>query len=48
MVGMDVTMARILSQGLFDDPTKVEFVKQDPAARIRTSPRARWISSSSS
>jgi len=34
MVGMDVTMARILSQGLFDDPTKVEFVKQDPAARI--------------
>jgi polar amino acid transport system substrate-binding protein len=27
-------MARILAQGLFDDPTKVEFVKQDPAARI--------------
>jgi polar amino acid transport system substrate-binding protein len=27
-------MARIVAQGLFDDPTKVEFVKQDPAARI--------------
>jgi polar amino acid transport system substrate-binding protein len=34
LVGMDITMARILSQGLFDDPNKVEFVKQDPAARI--------------
>jgi polar amino acid transport system substrate-binding protein len=31
---MDIAMARILAQGLFDDPTKVEFVKQDPAARI--------------
>ncbi len=27
LVGMDITMARILAQGLFDDPTKVEFVK---------------------
>jgi len=34
LVGMDINMARILSQGLFDDPNKVEFVKQDPAARI--------------
>ncbi len=34
LVGMDITMARILAQGLFDDPTKVEFVKQEPAARI--------------
>jgi len=34
LVGMDITMAHILSQGLFDDPNKVEFVKQDPAARI--------------
>jgi len=34
LVGMDITMARILSQGLFDDPNKIEFVKQDPAARI--------------
>ncbi len=32
--GMDITMARILAKGLFDDPAKVEFVKQDPAARI--------------
>jgi polar amino acid transport system substrate-binding protein len=34
LVGMDIAMARILSQGLFDDPAKVEFVKQDPASRI--------------
>ena len=34
LVGMDIAMARILSQGLFDDPAKVEFIKQDPAARI--------------
>ena len=34
LTGMDIAMARILAQGLFDDPTKVEFVKQDPAARI--------------
>ena len=27
-------MARILAKGLFDDARKVEFVKQDPAARI--------------
>src|SRR5262245_65243063 len=34
LTGMDITMARILAKGLFDDPAKVEFVKQDPAARI--------------
>lgn len=34
LVGMDITMARILAKGLFDDETKVEFVRQDPAARI--------------
>ena len=34
LVGMDITMGRILAKGLFDDPTKVEFVAQDPAQRI--------------
>ncbi|TGQ29583.1 MULTISPECIES: transporter substrate-binding domain-containing protein [unclassified Mesorhizobium] len=34
LVGMDITMGRILAKGLFDDPTKVEFVMQDPAQRI--------------
>jgi polar amino acid transport system substrate-binding protein len=34
LTGMDITMARILAKGLFDDEKKVEFVKQDPAARI--------------
>ena len=34
LVGMDIAMARILAKGLFDDETKVEFVLQDPAARI--------------
>lgn len=34
LVGMDIAMARILAQGLFDDPDAVEFVQQDPAARI--------------
>jgi len=34
LTGMDIAMARILSKGLFDDVNKVEFVKQDPAARI--------------
>jgi len=34
LVGMDITMARILAKGLFDDPSKVEFVLQDPAQRI--------------
>jgi polar amino acid transport system substrate-binding protein len=34
LVGMDIAMARILAQGLFDDPEAVEFVQQDPAARI--------------
>jgi polar amino acid transport system substrate-binding protein len=34
LVGMDITMARILAKGLFDDDSKVEFVRQDPAQRI--------------
>jgi polar amino acid transport system substrate-binding protein len=34
LVGMDITMARILAKGLFDDENKVEFVRQDPAQRI--------------
>jgi polar amino acid transport system substrate-binding protein len=34
LVGMDIAMARILAKGLFDDEKKVEFVRQDPAARI--------------
>ena len=34
LVGMDITMGRILAKGLFDDPAKVEFVKQDAAQRI--------------
>jgi polar amino acid transport system substrate-binding protein len=34
LTGMDIAMARILSKGLFDDVSKIEFVKQDPAARI--------------
>jgi polar amino acid transport system substrate-binding protein len=34
LVGMDITMGRILAKGLFDDDSKVEFVRQDPAQRI--------------
>src|SRR5262249_11935182 len=34
ILGMDITMAEILATGLFADATKVEFVQQDPAARI--------------
>lgn len=34
LTGMDIAMARILAAGLFDDPNRVEFVRQDPAQRI--------------
>ncbi len=34
LTGMDIAMARILAKGLFDDETKVDYVQQDPAARI--------------
>ena len=34
LTGMDIAMARILAKGLFDDETKVELVRQDPAQRI--------------
>ena len=34
LVGMDITMGRILAKALFDDPEAVEFVLEDPAQRI--------------
>ncbi|MBM3525028.1 MAG: transporter substrate-binding domain-containing protein [Alphaproteobacteria bacterium] len=34
LTGMDIAVSRILAKGLFDDEKKVEFVKQEPAARI--------------
>jgi polar amino acid transport system substrate-binding protein len=34
LVGMDIAMGRILAKALFDDETKVQFLRQDPAARI--------------
>ena len=34
LVGMDIAMARILAKGLFDDETKVEYVRQEADARI--------------
>ena len=34
LVGMDITMGKILALGLFDDETAIEYVKQDPAQRI--------------
>ncbi len=34
LIGMDIAMAQILANGLFDDPTKVEFVRQEADARI--------------
>jgi polar amino acid transport system substrate-binding protein len=34
LAGMDIAMARMLARALFDDVNKVEFVRQDPAARI--------------
>ena len=34
LVGMDVDMGRLLAKGLFDDETKVEFVRQGSDARI--------------
>jgi polar amino acid transport system substrate-binding protein len=34
LTGMDIGMARILAKGPFDDETKVDYVRQDPAARV--------------
>jgi polar amino acid transport system substrate-binding protein len=34
LVGMDIDMGRLLAHGLFDDPSKVEFVRQGSDARI--------------
>jgi len=34
LVGFDIDMLRLIAKGLFDDPTKVEFVNQSGDARI--------------
>jgi len=34
LTGMDIAMARILAKGLFGDEAKVEYVQQEPNARI--------------
>jgi polar amino acid transport system substrate-binding protein len=34
LTGMDIAMARILARGLFDDETKVDYVRQEADARI--------------
>jgi polar amino acid transport system substrate-binding protein len=34
LVGMDIDLAKLLAKGLFDDPEKVEFVRQAADARI--------------
>lgn len=34
LIGMDIDVARLLAKGLFDDPTKVEFVLEAADARI--------------
>jgi polar amino acid transport system substrate-binding protein len=34
LTGMDIAIAKILAKGLFDDDSKVDFVRQDPAQRI--------------
>jgi polar amino acid transport system substrate-binding protein len=34
LVGMDIDMARLFAKGIFDDPSKIEFVRQAPDARI--------------
>jgi polar amino acid transport system substrate-binding protein len=34
LTGMDIAMAHILAKALFDDDSKIDFVRQDPAARI--------------
>ncbi len=34
MVGFDVDIARIIAEGLFEDPEKVEFVNQSSDSRI--------------
>lgn len=34
LAGMDIAMAKILAKGLFDDASKIEFVRQDAAQRV--------------
>jgi len=34
LVGMDIDLARLVAKGLFEDPKKVQFVREAPDARI--------------
>ena len=34
LTGMDIAMAKILAKGLFDDVSKIEFVRQEASARV--------------
>ena len=34
LVGFDIDIAKIIAKGLFDDPTKIEYVRQEADARI--------------
>lgn len=34
LAGMDIDLAKLIAKGLFDDPTKIEFVRQAADARI--------------
>src|SRR5437899_12222685 len=34
LIGMDIDLARLVAKGLFEDPTKVQFVREAPDARI--------------
>ncbi len=34
LTGMDIAMAKIIAKGLFDDVTKIEFVRQESSARV--------------
>jgi polar amino acid transport system substrate-binding protein len=48
LVGMDITMARILAQGLFDDPRRSSSCSRTRRRASPTSPPARSTSSSNS
>jgi ABC-type amino acid transport substrate-binding protein len=48
LVGMDITMARILAQGLLDDPRRSSSCRGTRRRASPTSPPARSTSSSSS
>src|SRR5436309_5462546 len=34
LIGIDIDLARLVAKGLFEDPTKVQFVREAPDARI--------------